>query len=158
MLRATLICVGRLKAGPERELTERYMARASAAGRALGFGLIAHELPESKARRAADRMAEEAIAIRGQAQGPLVLFDERGRGLTSPAFAEMIRGAIAAGTSDMTFVIGGPDGLDPGLRSEAAQVIALGPMTWPHQIVRALVAEQLYRATTILSGHPYHRV
>lgn len=157
MLRAALICVGRLKAGPERELTDRYITRAAAAGRALGLTLVVHELPESRARRAADRMAEEAAAIRAQAQGPLIVFDERGRTLGSVAFAEMIRDAVASGTTAATLVIGGPDGLDPGLRSEAAQVLALGAMTWPHQIVRALVAEQLYRATTILSGHPYHR-
>ncbi len=159
MLTVTLVCIGRLKGGSELELASRYLERARQVGRGLGLAVELKELAESRARRPADRKHEEAGEIRaalGDRRGELVVFDEQGRPLDSASFAALI-GETRETSSPIAFVIGGPDGLDPALRAEAAHVVALGAMTWPHQIVRILAAEQIYRAMTILSGHPYHR-
>lgn len=155
----TLLAVGRLKSGAERDLAERYIDRARAAGRALGLAVEAREIDESRARRAEDRKREEAAAIRATlaADAALIVCDERGRPLDSIAFSKLVGAARDAGGSDVALVVGGPDGLDPALRAAAAAVVAFGAMTWPHQLVRIMVAEQLYRAVTILAGHPYHR-
>ena len=158
MLSVTLVCVGRLKAGAERDIAGRYLDRASLAGRALGFDVDLRELPESKARRPADRKAEEADALRtATADRIRIVFDETGRGISSETFAGLIRAALDTGGASLALIIGGPDGLDPTFRDEARHVLAFGQMTWPHQLVRIMLAEQIYRATTILAGHPYHR-
>jgi 23S rRNA (pseudouridine1915-N3)-methyltransferase len=159
-VRLILVSVGRMKAGPERELVARYMERASQAARANGFAAIElREIDESRARRAEDRKSEEAKAIRGLVPpgARLILLDERGRGLSSEAFAADCAKARDNGSPALVLAIGGPDGLDPALREEAAALLAFGAMTWPHQLVRIMAAEQIYRALTILSGHPYHR-
>jgi 23S rRNA (pseudouridine1915-N3)-methyltransferase len=159
-MRLVLISVGRLKAGPERELVSRYHERAQGAARGIGLaGVEMRELDESRARRAEDRKAEEARAIRAAlAPGArLVLLDERGKPLGSEAFAADIGRARDSGAPSYALVIGGPDGLDPALRAEAGLLLAFGAMTWPHQLVRIMAAEQIYRAVTILAGHPYHR-
>ena len=155
-----LATIGRLKAGPERDLATRYIDRAVAAARGVGLtGVDQRELEESRARRPEDRKAEEARALR-QILPPgarLVLLDERGKSITSEAFSADIGRARDGGAPAYVLAIGGPDGFDPTLRSEAALVLAFGAMTWPHQLVRIMAAEQVYRAITILSGHPYHR-
>ncbi|WP_114772694.1 23S rRNA (pseudouridine(1915)-N(3))-methyltransferase RlmH [Microvirga subterranea] len=158
-MRLSLLAVGRLKSGPERELVERYRQRIEGMGRALGMaGLDIVELPESRARREDDRRAEEAAALLDKAgSSVLVIFDERGKSPASEAFADRIRQWRDEGRAGLACVIGGPDGLDPKIRQRADLVVSFGALTMPHQIVRALVAEQLYRALTIISGHPYHR-
>lgn len=158
-MKLALVAVGRLKAGPERDLVERYRARIEAAGRGLGLsGLDITELPESRARRDQDRRAEEAAAILDRVgTGALLVFDERGKSPSSEAFAERIGGWRDAGKAGLCCVIGGPDGLDDSVRRRADLIVSFGALTLPHQIVRALVTEQLYRALTILAGHPYHR-
>ena len=159
-MRLTFVFVGRTKAGPERDLASRYLDRAAAAGRGLGFfSLEIRELDESRARRPEDRKSEEAKSIRATlgAGTPLFVFDEIGENLTSEAFASRLGNMRDRGATAFGLVIGGPDGLDAGLRSSAASVLAFGRMTWPHQLVRIMVAEQIYRAMTILAGHPYHR-
>jgi 23S rRNA (pseudouridine1915-N3)-methyltransferase len=159
-MRLVFVCVGRLKAGPERELATRYLDRAVAAGRSLGFASIdLREVDESRARRPEDRKAEEAKAIRAAlgAATSFLVFDETGEASTSEAFARRIGGTRERGIAAFGLVIGGPDGLDPGLRSNAEFALALGKLTWPHQLVRIMAGEQIYRAMTILSGHPYHR-
>jgi 23S rRNA (pseudouridine1915-N3)-methyltransferase len=158
-LRLVILAVGRLKAGPERDLVERYRQRIAAIGRGLGMAGLDHvELPESRARREDDRRAEEADGLLARAgTAALVVFDERGRSLTSEAFAARIRAWRDEGRPALACLIGGPDGLAPPVRERADLVLSFGALTLPHQIVRALVAEQLYRALTILSGHPYHR-
>jgi len=151
--------MGRLKSGPERELVDRYRQRIDGMGRALGMaGLDIVELPESRARRDDDRRAEEAAALLDRA-GPsvLIVFDERGKSPSSEAFAEKIRQWRDEGRPGIACIIGGPDGLDPKVRQRADLVVSFGALTMPHQIVRALVAEQIYRALTIIAGHPYHR-
>jgi 23S rRNA (pseudouridine1915-N3)-methyltransferase len=158
-LRLSILAVGRLKNGPERDLVERYRQRVEGIGRALGVSALDMvELPESRARREDDRRAEEAAGLVERiGSSALIVFDERGKSPTSEAFADRIRGWRDEGRPGLACVIGGPDGLDPSLRKRADLVVSFGTLTLPHQIVRALVAEQLYRALTILAGHPYHR-
>jgi 23S rRNA (pseudouridine1915-N3)-methyltransferase len=158
LMRVVIAAVGRLKSGPERDLVARYLERASVGARALGWrGPDLIEIPESKARRPEDRKAEEASALRAAipAGARLVTLDERGDILDSETFARRLQAFRAAATPALAFVIGGADGLDPALRADLS--FAFGKATLPHQFVRALVCEQIYRATTILTGHPYHR-
>jgi 23S rRNA (pseudouridine1915-N3)-methyltransferase len=158
-MRLSIVAVGRLKSGPERELVDRYAKRIEAMGRKLGIaGPDLVEVPESRARRDDDRRSEEAAAILERAgSSVLIVLDERGTSPSSDIFAERMRGWRDEGRGGVICVIGGPDGLDPSVRQRADWVISFGGLTMPHQIVRALVAEQLYRVLTILAGHPYHR-
>ncbi|MFO1118107.1 MAG: 23S rRNA (pseudouridine(1915)-N(3))-methyltransferase RlmH [Beijerinckiaceae bacterium] len=159
-MRLTLAAVGRLKAGPERELVERYAERIAGAGKGVSLSdLAVRETEESKARRPEDRKAEEARALRALIPdgARTVTLDERGKSISSEAFAAQIGAWRDGGLRNLCFVIGGADGLDPSLRAEASLVLSFGALTLPHQIVRALVVEQLYRAVSILAGHPYHR-
>ncbi|RBP16559.1 23S rRNA (pseudouridine1915-N3)-methyltransferase [Roseiarcus fermentans] len=159
-MRITLLCVGRLKAGPERELFDRYFTRLKGMARSVGVTDVdLREIDESRARRPEDRREEEAAAI-AAAVGPrdaLVLLDERGASPTSPDWAADIARERDAARSAYVVVVGGPDGLSPGLRARAHKVVSFGAMTWPHQLVRVMAGEQLYRALSILAGHPYHR-
>lgn len=159
-MKVGISAVGRMKAGAERELVDRYLDRFSKAGPPLGleFSRVSESV-ESRLSSAPERMREEASRIDLTAAGSaLILLDERGKTLTSPDFAAMIAKIRDDGTRQLSFAIGGPDGHDPALRSQARAVLSFGAMTWPHQLVRVMLAEQLYRAATILSGHPYHRV
>ncbi len=158
-MRLAILAVGRLKDGPERELCERYAGRIQDTGKNLGFsGPDIIELSESRARRADDRKSEEAGLFQARMQGGLIIaLDERGRSMASPDFAERVRRERDAGTATACFLIGGADGLDAGLTAQAGIALSFGGLTLPHQLVRVLILEQLYRALTILSGHPYHR-
>src|ERR1700686_2352634 len=139
-MRLVVIAIGRLKQGPERELAERYRERSDDIGRKLGFrGLEIIEIPESRARDATSRMAEEATAISAAMPESSVLV------------------ARDEGIGNSIFAIGGADGLSPDLRRKAKLRMAFGSATWPHQMVRIMLLEQIYRAATILAGHPYHR-
>lgn len=149
-----------MKNGPERELVDRYIKRANASGNSLGIKAIEIiELGESRARAGATRKSEEAKKIFAAipASAHLIALDERGKTQSSENFASSIAQNIEQGIKCLVFVIGGPDGLDPSVRQRAQTILSFSPLTWPHQIVRALLSEQLYRATTILGGHPYHR-
>jgi 23S rRNA (pseudouridine1915-N3)-methyltransferase len=160
LMRLVVIAIGRLKQGPERELAERYRERFGDIGRKLGFrGLEIHEIPESRARDAVTRIAEEATAISAAipAKSVLVALDERGDNLDSAAFARHLGRWRDEQMANTIFVIGGADGLSPDLRRKAKLKLAFGSATWPHQMVRILLLEQIYRAATILAGHPYHR-
>lgn len=154
-----LICVGRLKAGPEREIYARYAERIAALRRLGLEGLDLKEIDESKAASSAERMAREGAAILAAAPevARLVVFDERGRAADSAAFAGFIGAERDAGRKALWFAIGGSEGLDESVRAKACAVYSFGAMTIPHQLLRILAAEQIYRAMTILSGHPYHR-
>ncbi|PTM96103.1 23S rRNA (pseudouridine(1915)-N(3))-methyltransferase RlmH [Mycoplana dimorpha] len=159
-MRVGLFAVGRLKAGPEKELAARYLDRFAKSGPAVGLELgKLVEVVESRASNPETRKREEAALLDKSlpADTVLVLLDERGKALGSEDFAELIGRWRDGGKRDVTIAIGGADGLDPALHARADAVLNLGKMTWPHQLVRILIAEQLYRATTILSGHPYHR-
>jgi 23S rRNA (pseudouridine1915-N3)-methyltransferase len=159
-MRLVVIAIGRLKQGPDRELAERYRKRFDDIGRKLGFrGVEMVEIPESRARDAATRIAEEAAAIAAATpeKSVLVTLDERGENIDSAAFARHLERWRDRSVSSTVFVIGGADGLSPDLRRNGKLAIAFGAATWPHQMVRIMLLEQLYRAATILAGHPYHR-
>jgi 23S rRNA (pseudouridine1915-N3)-methyltransferase len=161
IMRLLVIAIGRLKQGPERELTERYRERFDDIGRKLGFrGLEIHEIPESRARDAAARIAEEAAAISAAIppKSVLVALDERGDSIDSNSFARNLGRWRDDQIANTIFSIGGADGLSPELRRMAKLRMAFGSATWPHQMVRVMLLEQIYRAATILAGHPYHRV
>ena len=160
VMRVRMICVGRLKSGPERTLCADYLDRFAAAGRSLGLSLgDTVELDESRNPAAARRKAEEAAAIAAKLNdggNRLVVLDEGGRMVSSTELAGKISDWRDGGTGETAFVIGGPDGLDPALLAQADERIAFGRMTWPHRLVRIMLAEQLYRIATILSSHPCH--
>jgi 23S rRNA (pseudouridine1915-N3)-methyltransferase len=155
-----VIAVGRLKSGPERELADRYAERFAQSGKALGLtGPALTELVESPARSAAERKSQEAQGILASAEPDalLIALDERGRTLSSDAFAAKIAQWRDVGRKSAVFVIGGADGLAESVRARSQETISFGQMTMPHQLVRVILLEQLYRAATILAGHPYHR-
>jgi 23S rRNA (pseudouridine1915-N3)-methyltransferase len=159
-MRLLVIAVGRLKSGPERDLVERYRERFSDLARKLGFrALDIHEISESRARDAPTRMTEEAAAITALIpDGAItVALDERGKAIDSTGFAKQLGRWRDESTANVVFVIGGADGLSPELRRTIKTVFAFGTVTWPHQLVRIMLMEQIYRAATILAGHPYHR-
>ena len=159
-MRILVIAVGRLKQGPERELAERYRKRFDDIGRKLGFrGLDIHEIPESRARDASMRLAAEAEAILTSIpeHSVLVTLDEHGDNIDSVGLSRYLGRFRDQSVANMVFVIGGADGLSPDLRRKAKLRMAFGSATWPHQMVRVMLLEQVYRAATILAGHPYHR-
>jgi 23S rRNA (pseudouridine1915-N3)-methyltransferase len=159
-MRLMVIAVGRLKDGPERELAERYRKRCDHLGRRLGFRTLEiHEIPESRAKDAATRIAAEGVAIAALIpdKAVAVALDETGKSLDSAAFSARLGRWRESGVPALAFLIGGADGLSPDLRRKAGLTLAFGATTWPHQMVRVMLLEQLYRAATILSGHPYHR-
>jgi len=159
-MHVVLSAIGRMKAGAERDLVARYLDRARLSGKPLALtGFECREHPESRAASSARRKSEEhRLLIDGLPPSSVVCaLDERGKSLSSNAFAQWIAGLRDDGRPALAFVIGGPDGLDPDLVGGADRVIGFSTFTWPHQLARIMLAEQLYRATTILSGHPYHR-
>ena len=159
-MRIIVAAVGRLKRGPETELAERYRKRAEQTGRNLGLRAVEIvEIRESRADDANKRMLEESIALATIIPdgAVTVLLDERGENIGSAGFAALIGQWRAANKPAAVFLIGGADGLSPSLRDKATLRLSFGAATWPHQMVRVMLLEQLYRATTILTGHPYHR-
>jgi 23S rRNA (pseudouridine1915-N3)-methyltransferase len=159
-MRIVVIAVGRLKQGPERELAERYQKRFGEIGRKLGFrGPDIREIGESRAREAKARIAEEATAISAAIpeNSVLVTLDEHGDNIDSATLARLLGRWRDQAVADTIFAIGGADGLSPDLQGKAKFRVAFGAATWPHQMVRVMLLEQLYRAATILAGHPYHR-
>ena len=160
-MRISIVAVGRLKNGPEQDIVARYVDRAKRVGGQIGLEFSdIREIPESQLPGADGRRDAEATALtRGfPERGRIIALDERGKDTGSVAFAEMLAAWRDDGVGDTLCVIGGPDGLDPELRRRADHVMAFGRATWPHLLARVMLCEQIYRATTILSGHPYHRV
>ncbi|HMS94642.1 MAG TPA: 23S rRNA (pseudouridine(1915)-N(3))-methyltransferase RlmH [Tabrizicola sp.] len=156
-MRLHLCAVGRLRSGPERDLVDDYLQRLDRAGRPLGLGpSVEHEVEDKKNLGMA---AEAVLLARVIPEGAaLCILDERGKTLSSPEFAATLATWRDAGRQDAAFLIGGADGIDPTLRAKADLSISFGRMVWPHMLVRVMLAEQLYRAATILAGSPYHRV
>lgn len=155
-MRLHVCAVGRLRAGPERDLVSDYMLRFDRTGRPLGLGPVTEHEVEDKKNLG---MAAEAVLLdRAIPAGALLAtLDERGRVISSPEFAEQLARWRDAGRQDVAFVIGGADGIAPALRDRAEFSLSFGKMVWPHMLVRVMLAEQLYRAATILGGGPYHR-
>ncbi|HTT48947.1 MAG TPA: 23S rRNA (pseudouridine(1915)-N(3))-methyltransferase RlmH [Pseudolabrys sp.] len=159
-MRIVVAAVGRLKKGPETELSERYAKRATQTGRTLGLRDIEIvEIRESRADDAGKRMLEESIALANviPQRAAVVLLDAQGENLDSAGLAARLAKWRADDRPAAVFMIGGADGLAPTLRAKAELRLSFGAATWPHQLVRIMLLEQLYRATTILAGHPYHR-
>jgi len=156
-----VFAVGRMKNGPERELTGRYLDRLEKTGPSVGLPFAGvTEIAESRADDADRRKADEGthcLSLAEDRTTALVAFDEGGKTLSSPEFARWIARQRDDGRKRALFAIGGPDGHASAVLERADLTVSLGRMTWPHQIARILVAEQLYRAVSILAGHPYHR-
>ena len=145
-----LLAIGRLRAGPEAELYQRYSAR-------LRPGLAVSELAEGRGDPAERRRREgEALLAALPANAFAVTLDLGGRQPTSEAFAQSLQRWLASGR-EPCFLIGGAEGHAAPVLERADAVLSLGAMTWPHRLVRVMLAEQLFRAQAILSGHPYHR-
>lgn len=160
-MRLTLLAIGKMKKGPETELLERYLGRTEKAGRQLGISsvlLIEHS--ESRAASADLRKSEEAGLLMGAMKpgGFLIALDEHGKDIGSADLSALMRKNMENAAPEMAFAIGGPDGHGQEILGAADLVLRMGKMTWPHQLARVMLAEQLYRSITILSGHPYHRV
>jgi 23S rRNA (pseudouridine1915-N3)-methyltransferase len=159
-MRLIVAAIGRLKAGPERELAERFRDRVAKAGRAVGLRDIEIvEIRESRAQETAKRVLEESIALANliPERAVIVALDEKGKNIDSGALTGAVRGWSDAGRPAAVFCIGGADGLGAEIKQRADLILAFGAATWPHQLVRIMLLEQLYRAVTILAGHPYHR-
>ena len=154
-MRVTIAAIGRLSRSPETELVTEYLKRASAAGRALGLTPV--DLLEVESRKAGKPAEAEALATAIGDGAWIVACDERGKARKSRDLADRIATLRDRGERRLVFVIGGADGLDPAFVEAANETLAFGPQTWPHALVRAMLAEQVYRAVTILGGSPYHR-
>ena len=159
-MRLTILCVGRLKDDAERNIVRRYQQRLEQIGPPLGIsGLAITELIEGKAQTAAERKSSEAAELRRKIpeNAQVAALDERGKTLSSVELARWIGRQRDDGVREICFLIGGPDGLDAAIVGDSSVTICFGRMTLPHGLVRAVLAEQLYRAATILASHPYHR-
>lgn len=159
-MRLAIVAVGRLKDGPERLLVERYVKRVEQIGRGVGFGRFEIvEIDESRARRPEDRRRAEAAELAALlgADWRRVALDERGASVSTEALVAYVQAAQTAGVRGLALMIGGADGLDPDFAAGADRKLSFGAMTLPHQLVRVLAAEQIYRVATILAGHPYNR-
>jgi 23S rRNA (pseudouridine1915-N3)-methyltransferase len=159
-MRIGILAAGVARGTPQNALVEEYLARARAVGRQQGIpSVLVDEIAVSKLREVRARMAEEGEKLAGRIPpgAHVIALDSRGKGMTSEAFAEMLAAMRDAGARDLVFLIGGPDGLDIGPNVKPGRSLAFGPQTWPHLLVRVMLAEQIYRALTILGNHPYHR-
>jgi len=155
-VKINIAAVGRMKPGPEQIMLNDYLNRAALAGRPLALGPFSVvEIDERKALTQANQSARLIEAI--PAGAVAIALDERGKTLSSQDFANMLAKLRDRGTGMAVFLIGGADGHDKTMRDRADRMLSFGPMVWPHMMVRAMLAEQLYRAVSILSGGPYHR-
>jgi len=151
-----ILAVGRLRAGPEKTLIDDYMTRFDRSGRSLGLGPA--RVVEVEDRKGGGMAAEATVLQRAVPKGAVIcVLDERGKVETSPQFAARLGGWRDTGRSDLALIIGGADGIEPAFRARADHALSFGKMVWPHMLVRVMLAEQLYRAASILAGGPYHR-
>ena len=145
-----IVAVGRLKSGPERELCDRYAAR-------LHSTLAVVEIPEARgSREAVQKKDAESLLAACPPNAIVVALDEGGRAIDSAIFARRVKTWEESG-APLIFLIGGAEGLSPLVLKRADFILSFGAMTWPHRLARCLLMEQLYRAHTISTGHPYHR-
>jgi 23S rRNA (pseudouridine1915-N3)-methyltransferase len=153
-MKITLLAVGRLGGAPEAALARGYAQRATASGRALSLGPV--EIVELESRKPG-KTAEGALLLDQLDGAHVIACDEHGQAHASRAFAARLGRLRDDGVRRLALVIGGADGLDAAVLARADETLAFGPQTWPHALVRAMLAEQVYRAITILQGGPYHR-
>ena len=159
-MRIVIAAVGKLKDGSERELYARYADRVAAAGRQAALGPVeVRELAEGRASGLEARMADEAARLLARCSDCThrIVLDERGKALTSRQFADLLARVRDRGEPSLAFLIGGPDGHGTAAREAADTTLSLSAMTLPHGLARIVLAEQIYRAVTLLTGHPYHR-
>jgi 23S rRNA (pseudouridine1915-N3)-methyltransferase len=164
-MRFIVAAIGKLRAGPEQILYDRYIERATPLGRRVGFSpLLSWEITESRARTAHERKTQEAAMLENTCSGllkdktiPLIVCDPHGESLSTEAFSALFTHLRDKNCHAACVLIGGPDGLHDSLIKRAEKSVAFGAMTMPHQLVRILLAEQIYRIFTRLCGHPYHR-
>jgi len=160
-MQIAIFAIGRMKKGASQELSQHYLDRFAKIAPSVGlsFGGL-REIAESKAATPTLRQAQEQARLAEILLVPtrLVLLDERGKDLSSPQFADWLGSRRDGGDKAVLFALGGPDGHGEEARARADLLLSFGRATWPHQIARILLAEQLYRAATLLSGHPYHRI
>lgn len=155
-MKLTLLICGKLKAGPEADMARDYILRASRTGKALGFSEIAiREIPV-KSAQSAQAVSKNVLDGLNPDTKCLVL-DERGKDMGSKDFAQMLAGFRDDGVRETCLMIGPADGWDKSVRSRADKVLSFGKWTWPHKLVHAMAAEQIYRTTSLLAGTPYHR-
>ncbi|MYH58762.1 MAG: 23S rRNA (pseudouridine(1915)-N(3))-methyltransferase RlmH [Boseongicola sp. SB0675_bin_26] len=154
-MKLQIVAVGRLRSGPESDLVSDYLARTGKNGMQVGIGPV--NIHEVEARKGGAEEEARLLAKATAGTKPLVVLDERGTSLNSPGLAARLESWRDHGHRQATFVIGGADGVASTLRDQADLVLSLGPMVWPHMLVRVMLAEQLYRSVSILSGSPYHR-
>jgi 23S rRNA (pseudouridine1915-N3)-methyltransferase len=151
-MRIRILCVGRLKDGPERALVDDYLARAQKAGKPLGYRSVEEVEIASGAKQ-----DEGERLLAKHARGVLIRLDERGEAWTSSQLSQRLARWRDAGEAAADFLIGGADGTSAAVASAARHTISFGPQTWPHRLVRVMLAEQIYRALSIEAGSPYHR-
>jgi len=151
-VRIRILCIGRMKDGPERELVDDYISRAQKTGKSLGYRAVEEiELNSSSKDDEGQRLLAK------HAGGILIRLDERGEAWTSQDLSKRLARWRDAGEDAVSFVIGGADGTSPAIAAAARHTISFGVQTWPHKLVRVLIAEQVYRALSIEAGSPYHR-
>ena len=160
-MQLSIIAIGQMRGADELPLVEDFHRRIEASGRQLGISSLSflelrakRGLTGGEKKRSENALIADALARRN---GPLIVLDEAGKSLTSRAFTDRLQGWIERGDSDVTFVIGGAEGLDDKIRARADMVLSFGPMTWPHMLARVLLCEQIWRSVSILTRHPYHR-
>lgn len=151
-MRITIAAIGKLKPGPHKDLAAHYASR-------LRWPLSIREVEERRKLPPAElKRREGALLLKALPKGAVIVaLDERGVVLSSVNFAKHLARWRDSGISHLAFVIGGADGLDGAIRQQAALLLSFGPATWPHFLARSMLLEQLYRAETLLAGHPYHR-
>lgn len=155
-MRLCLCAMGRMRPGPEQALFDDYRRRFDKLGKGLGLGPL--QLYEGDERKAQSPEAQVALLTRAAPEGARrIVLDERGRQMTSPEFAALLARWRDAGQGATALFIGGADGFAPAFAQSADLSLSLGPMVWPHLLVRVLITEQLYRAASLLAGLPYHR-
>jgi 23S rRNA (pseudouridine1915-N3)-methyltransferase len=155
-MRVQICAVGRLRKGPEKALIDDYLDRFAKSGRVLGLGPAT--LIEVEDKKGGGMAAEAELLGRAVPKGALICtMDERGKVMTSPEFAALLANWRDQGRQDVSFILGGADGIDPGLRAKAVASASFGKMVWPHMLARVMLCEQLYRGASILAGAPYHR-
>ena len=141
-----------MKDGPERELVDDYLARAQKTGRPLGYRAVEEVELASSSK---DDEGQRLLAKHGK--GVLIRLDERGEAWTSQDLSKRLARWRDAGEEAVSFVVGGADGTSTAIAAAARHTISFGVQTWPHKLVRVLIAEQVYRALSIEAGSPYHR-
>jgi 23S rRNA (pseudouridine1915-N3)-methyltransferase len=155
-MKIRIIALGRAKAGPEKSLVETYRKRLTWPSDLIELearkGITGGELMAAEAE-----LIEKALGTKASAKRVIIALDERGQNLPSRDFAKRITALGNQGYGELVFIIGGADGLAPSIRDRAGLLLSFGSMTWPHMLVRVLLMEQIYRAQTIIAGHPYHR-